>query len=162
VTRSPTQRERLLAEIEAGMNYIARAGNSRRLARHLEERSGVSLGQLSVATLTAIRRLGPARLTQVADELGYEPSRVSKEVQRLLAAGLVVQERDTSDKRAYLLTITDDGIDVHRRYRRAVDELVAEALDSWSDHDLGQLARFMTRLASRETMLAPEATDRDG
>ncbi len=144
------------------MNYIARAGNSRRLARHLEERSGVSLGQLSVATLTAIRRLGRARLTPVADELGYEPSRVSKEVQRLLAAGLVVQERDPSDKRAYLLTITDEGIDVHRRYRRAADELVADALESWSDDDLRQLARLMTRLANRATIPPPEAMDGNG
>ena len=144
------------------MNYIARAANSRRLAHRLEERSGVALGQLTVATLATIRSLGPARLTRVADELGYEPSRVSKEVQRLLAAGLVVQERDPSDKRASLLTITDEGIDVHRRYRRAADELVAEALDSWSDDDLQQLARFMTRLASRDTILAPNAIEGDG
>jgi DNA-binding MarR family transcriptional regulator len=161
VTRSRAQRERLLAEIEAGMNYIARVANSRRLARRLEERSGVALGQLTVLTLAAIQSLGPARLTQVADEIGYEPSRVSKEVQRLLAAGLVDQERDRSDKRAYLLTITDNGTDVYRRYRRAVDALVAEALDSWSDHDLRQLARFMTRLANRDTILAPEPSDGD-
>lgn len=149
MSRRSTRREGLLAEVEAGMNYIARVANSRRLARRLEERSGVALGQLTVTTLAAIGTLGPARLTRVADEVGYEASRVSKEVQRLLAAELVDQERDPSDKRAFLLTITDKGNDVYGRYRRAADELVAEAMESWSDDELHELAHHLTRLANR-------------
>lgn len=147
MTSHSLDRERLYAEIEAGMTRIARVANSRRLSRRVERRSGVSLGQLTMTTLAAISRLGPARLTYLAEDIGYEPSRVSKEIQRLLASGLIEQERDPTDKRAYLLTITDKGTDVHKRYRQAADELVAEALATWSDRDLRHFARLLTRLS---------------
>jgi DNA-binding MarR family transcriptional regulator len=139
-------RERLYAEIEAGMTRIARIANSRRSARAVMQRSGVELGPLAMTTLATIHRCGPARLTQLSEEMGYEPSRVSKELQRLVAGGLVEQARDPSDKRAYLLTVTEKGADVHKRYRRAADELVAEALADWSDDDLRAFARLIGRV----------------
>ena len=129
------------------MNRVARVINSRRLSRELEERSGVPLAQLTVATLAGIRRRGSARLTDIARDVGYEASRVSKEVQRLVMAGLVVQERDAADRRSYRLTVTPAGDKAYLKYRQAADRLLADSLSKWSDRDLHQLARLLARLA---------------
>lgn len=150
------ERARLLSELEVGMNRIARVINSRRLSRTLEDRSGIRLSQLTVATLAAIRRRGAARLTDVARDVGYEPSRVSKEIQRLVAAELVEQERAESDKRSYVLTVTKAGDEAYVRYRRAADRLVADALAEWSDDDVRELTRLMTRLAESSSVPADE------
>lgn len=151
------ERAKLLRELEFAMNRIARVINSRRLSRTLEDRSGVPLAQLSLATLAAIRRgNGEARLTDVAKRVGYDASRVSKEVQRLVVAGLVEQERDAHDRRVYALRITPAGEEAYVHYRRAADELIAVAMAQWSDRDLRQLSRLMTRLAESSAIPADD------
>jgi DNA-binding MarR family transcriptional regulator len=137
-----------LAGVEAALSRIGRVANSRRAARYRAELSGVDLLPTAVATLATIFRVGPARLTDVSAQLELEPSRVSKEVNRLVDAGLVTQESDASDRRAVLLTVTDKGADAWRRYRKATDKQLAKTLVEWSDDDLQQLSTFLTRLSA--------------
>ena len=72
----------LYAEIEEGLTRIARVAYSRRApARRMVESPRVlDLPALTMTTLADIHRLQPVRLTKLAEEMGYEPSRVSKEV----------------------------------------------------------------------------------
>jgi DNA-binding MarR family transcriptional regulator len=122
----------------------------------------VPLAQLTLATLAAIRRGGgEARLTDVAKRVGYDASRVSKEVQRLVGAGLVEQERDADDRRVYALSITTAGEAAYLHYRRTADELIAVAMADWSDDDLRQLSGLMTRLAESSAILLGGQRDRD-
>jgi DNA-binding MarR family transcriptional regulator len=137
-----------LAGVEAALSRIGRVANSRRAARYRAELSGVDLLPTGVATLATIFRVGPARLTDVSAHLELEPSRVSKEVNRLVDAGLVTQESDASDRRAVLLTVTDKGADAWRRYRKATDKQLAKTLVEWTDDDLHQLSTFLTRLSA--------------
>ena len=149
MSTEPPTRVRLYAEIEEGLTRIARIANSRRAARRMVERSGVDLPGLTMTTLADICRLQPVRLTILAEAMGYEPSRVSKEVRRLLVSGLVEQERERRDRRAYQLRVTERGVDAHRRHRQAADELVADALGAWSDDDLETFARLLGRIGVR-------------
>jgi DNA-binding MarR family transcriptional regulator len=136
-----------LRAVDAGLTRVARVANSRRAARYRQELSGVDLLPTAVATLATIYRVGPARLTDVAAALDLEPSRVSKEVNRLVAAGLVAQTPDPADRRAVALAVTDDGARRRRRYRKATDQQLARTLKEWSDDDLSLLAALLTRLA---------------
>ena len=137
-----------LAGVDAALTRISRVANSRRAARYRSQLSGVDLLPTAVATLAAIVRVGPARLTDVSAHLELEPSRVSKEVNRLVEAGFVTQEPDPSDRRAVLLTVTDEGADAWRRYRKATDKQLARTLDDWSDDDLHHLAEQLRRLSA--------------
>ena len=137
-----------LGAVDAALTRIGRVANSRRAARHRSELSGVDLLPTAVATLATVFRIGPARLTEVSAQLELEPSRVSKEINRLVEGGLVAQVRDTSDRRAVLLTVTEEGADAWRRYRKAVDKQLARTLREWSDEDLAQLADLLSRLAA--------------
>jgi DNA-binding MarR family transcriptional regulator len=133
--------------LDRALTRIGRVANSRRAARQRSRMSGVDLLPTAVATLASVYRLGPVRLTDIAADIDLEPSRVSKEVNRLVDAGLVDQVTDPTDRRASLLTITDDGADAWKRYRAAVDEQLSRLVSEWTDRDLHQLAKLLTRLA---------------
>ena len=137
-----------LAGVDAALTRIARVANSRRAARYRSQLSGVDLLPTGVATLASIVRIGPARLTDVAAHLELEPSRVSKEVNRLVDAGLVTQQPATDDRRAVVITVTEEGADAWRRYRKATDKQLARTLTGWSDEELHQLAAMLTRLSA--------------
>jgi DNA-binding MarR family transcriptional regulator len=141
-------RERDLAALDSALTRIGRAANSRRAARRRSDLSGVDLLPTAVGALAAIFRLGPVRLTDVAMHLDLEPSRVSKEVNRLVDAGLVAPKTDPTDGRAVLLSVTDKGADAFRRYRQTVDEQLAALVGDWSDDDVHQLAALLGRLAA--------------
>lgn len=137
-----------LAGVDAALTRIGRVANSRRAARYRAQLSGVDLLPTAVATLATIFHIGPARLTEVSARLEREPSRISKEVNRLVEAGLVNQEADPSDRRAVLLTCTDKGADAWVRYRKATDEQLARTLAEWTDSDLRQLSTLLARLSA--------------
>lgn len=147
-----------LQTIDLALTRIGRVANSRRNASARAGRAGVQLSTTAVAALAAVYRHGPARLSVLADHLDLEPSRASKEMRRLLDAGLITQEPDPHDRRAAVLTVTKAGSAAFRRYRKAADEMLAEALADWSDRDLDRVARQIDRLAA--SLASPAAKPR--
>jgi DNA-binding MarR family transcriptional regulator len=137
-----------LSRIEAAFARIGRVANSRRAVELREQRSGVRLQPAMLATLATVYRRGPIRLTDIAEAIELEPSRVSKEVQRLLSAGLVAQQPDPGDRRSSLLSLTERGREAFERYRKVADDILAEALADWSDQDLAGAASLLGRLAT--------------
>lgn len=136
-----------LAAVDAGLARIGRLTNSRRAARYRSHRSGVDLLPTTMNALAAIHRLGPVRLTALSDHVDLEPSRMSKEVTRLVDAALVTQTPDPSDRRATLLVCTEEGVDAISRYRATVEEILADLLVTFTDDDLGVMASLLHRLA---------------
>src|SRR5437764_11388685 len=137
-----------LAKVDVALTRVARIANSRRAARERSRLSGVDLLPTAVWTLAAVNRLGPVRLTDLANDMELEPSRISKEINRLAEAGLVEQQTDEADRRAIRITATEKGSDAWNRYRKAVDQQLARTLDSWSDRDITKLAALLTRLSA--------------
>jgi DNA-binding MarR family transcriptional regulator len=137
-----------LRAVDAALTRIGRVANSRRASARRGRRSGVALAPTAVATLAAIYRHGPARLTTIAEHVDLEPSRISREVRPLVDAGLVEQRPDPDDRRATKLIATAAGRRAFERYRAAADEILADSIADWSDGDLHQLAGLLTRLAA--------------
>src|SRR5687768_15836794 len=106
-----------LQAVDVALTRVGRIANSRRAAAGRSRRSGVSLPPTAVATLAAIYRHGPARLSSIADHVDLEPSRVSREVRRLVDEGLVAQRPDSDDRRATSLVATNAGRKAFERYR---------------------------------------------
>ena len=75
----------------------------------------------------------------------------------MIDAGLVVQTPDPDDRRATVLSVTKAGSAAFRRYRKAADELLAEALADWSDKDVDRAAVQLHRLAATLTSSATNA-----
>ena len=142
-----------LSRVDAALTRIGRTTNSRRAAQYRAELSGVDLQPTAARTLATILRHGPVRLTSVAAHVDLEPSRISKEVNRLVDAGLVEQAADETDGRAVLLSVTGAGRQALDRYRETADQILADRMGDWDDGDLHQLADLLARLADSLTRI---------
>jgi DNA-binding MarR family transcriptional regulator len=77
------------------------------LYRSLTAPDGLSL--TAAATLAAIERFGPQRLTALAAREGVTQPAMTQLISRLEDAGLVRRESHPDDGRVVLVTITDEG-----------------------------------------------------
>jgi DNA-binding MarR family transcriptional regulator len=136
-----------LHDIESAIARISRVSNSRAGRKRIEDRSGIPLAQAGINTLSAVCRMGPARIGAIAEDVQLHQSRVSREVAKLVEAGFVEQLADPADGRATLVVATEKGHDARDRYRVAAYEGVADLLVDWPADDVRTLADLLTKLA---------------
>jgi DNA-binding MarR family transcriptional regulator len=86
-----------------------------RLFRSLSPASELSM--TAAATLSAIERLGPQRLTVLAGREGVTQPAMTQLISRLEESGLVRREASPEDGRVVLVAITDEGRSVLARRR---------------------------------------------
>jgi DNA-binding MarR family transcriptional regulator len=112
------------------------------LARQLAADSGLSYPDYLVLVALTDRPDGRLRLYQLAHDLGWEKSRASHHVGRMVGRGLVTKEKCASDRRGYFVVVTDKGrraIDaaapghVTTVRRLVIDRLEPEQLDAAAD-----------------------------
>jgi DNA-binding MarR family transcriptional regulator len=96
--------------------------------------------------LAVLRRTGPIRLRDLADEATLDLSVVSRLVAELTREGWVERGANPQDGRSCLLAITPEG---ERRYQltlRQAAEAVDPMLRDWSDEDVARLSDLLARL----------------
>jgi len=105
-------------------------------AIHVRTSTGeVVLERSSYGILCLILDEGPQRLGTIATAFTLDPSTITRQVQAVEKAGLAVKTVDPSDRRASLLSLTDQGreaIETARGYRR---EVLAKIIDDWPDEE---------------------------
>lgn len=143
------RREADLRTLEHRLIALIRKGRHPRLHEHLAEVSGVPLEQALYTVLGRVGDLGPLRLSALADSLDVDASTVSRQAGRLLDAGLLSRQTDPDDKRALLLTITDDGRQVLLQRRAAWHAVLGTLLERWSDEDVRDFASFLDRFVEQ-------------
>jgi DNA-binding MarR family transcriptional regulator len=111
---------------------------------------GAAAQTLSTNDITMLRMIavrGPVRVSDLAAWQGVDKSTVTPQVHRLEERGVVVRHGDPDDRRAVLLTATDQGRQRLQEIDEAGARLFAVALDDWSEADRRTLAALMQRLA---------------
>jgi DNA-binding MarR family transcriptional regulator len=103
----------------------------RRLTLH---RQGLSL--TAAATLTTLRRSGPARLTELAVSEGVTQPSMTALVARLTDAGLVRRRTDPGDRRAVLVELTPAGAELLDRRREDRAARLAGPLGELAEDDV--------------------------
>jgi len=91
----------------------------------ISERADVSCCGVTVAQAAALEALsghGPMRLKELGQRLGIAPSTLTRNLERLLEAGLVVRQSDARDARASRVRLTAAG-------RRAASGVAARERD---------------------------------
>jgi DNA-binding MarR family transcriptional regulator len=125
------------------------------LFRSLTVPDGLSL--TAAATLAAIERFGPQRLTALAAREGVTQPAMTQLISRLEDAGLVRRESHPDDGRVVLVTITAEGrvTLAHRRDSRATR--LALILDQLSPDHLAALGAARSALDALASV--PRADD---
>ncbi len=102
-------------------------------AIHVRTSSGdVVLERSSYGILCLILDEGPQRLGTIAQTFTLDPSTITRQVQAVVNAGLAEKAVDPSDRRATLLSLTDEGrvaIEEARNYRQHQPPRGAGGLD---------------------------------
>jgi DNA-binding MarR family transcriptional regulator len=109
-----------------------------RLFRSLSPASGLSM--TAAATLAAIERLGPQRLTVLAAREGVTQPAMTQLISRLEESGLVHREASPEDGRVVLVVITDEGRAVLARRRSVRSDRMAAIITQLAPEHRAALA----------------------
>ncbi|ALO94751.1 MarR-family transcriptional regulator [Streptomyces hygroscopicus subsp. limoneus] len=100
----------------------------------------------SAAVLTLLGRHGDMRMSKLAELLAVDMSVTSRHVAHVAARGWIERHPDPADKRSRILRLTPEGLHQLDDLSRRTTHLLAERLADWTDEDVGELIRLMTRL----------------
>ncbi|MEL6463680.1 MAG: MarR family transcriptional regulator [Pseudomonadota bacterium] len=114
-----------------------------------EHRHVIRFNALDFHTLGMLRQGVRVRASAIADELGIAPTTVSSVVSRLIKRGLITRTQSAEDRRAFDLSLTDEGRKIaeaiHRQDLRNMN-LFLSALD---DDDQNRLLDILGQVARR-------------
>jgi DNA-binding MarR family transcriptional regulator len=143
------------------------------LARQLTADSDLSYPEYVVLVALTDRPDGRTRLFELAGTLGWEKSRLSHQVGRMVDRGLVKKEKCDSDRRGFYVVVTARGrrvieaaapghVAAVRRY--FIDRLTAEQLDAIGDAAETVLAALADPVPGKTEARGAEAPcgDHDG
>jgi DNA-binding MarR family transcriptional regulator len=129
------------------------------IRRDLQRRAALG-GVGGVVALSALDRLGPARVSQVAEDLQVDLSVASRQVSGLHAAGYVKRIPDPRDGRSQKLELTAAGRRVLRRAQERSAEALDRATERWTEAEVESLVAGLRRL--REDYLLVTLEDAAG
>lgn len=133
-----------------------------RIARALDRQSrGQTLTGTQASVLATAARLGPVRITELADVEGINPTMLSRIVGKLEDAGLLHRRADPEDRRAALVEPTEAGREVQRRAREERTRLLAERLAALPDDHAAGLLAALPHLEALASALLTAPTPKD-
>ncbi|GHA02343.1 MarR family winged helix-turn-helix transcriptional regulator [Streptomyces echinoruber] len=100
----------------------------------------------SATVLALLGRHGDMRMSRLAELLSVDLSVTSRHVAHAAARGWIERSPDPADKRSRILRLTPAGRAELAELSRRTTRLLASRLADWSDDEVGQLIRLMTRL----------------
>ena len=99
----------------------------RETRRLIAEQGDEGLRLPHLAILCSLAETGPSAQKDISARLRIDPSDLVTFLDDLEKAGLAARQRDSTDRRRYLVSLTDEGRTVQRR-RLAVSQRMDEAL----------------------------------
>lgn len=103
--------------------------------------------------LTTLVRNEGANQGKLADLLDVEPISLCRMIDRLAEAGFVERRTDPSDRRAWLIFLTEKARPILADLRRISDELLAQVLAGLSDAEQVQLDQSLEFMRNNLRMM---------
>lgn len=135
---------------------------SARLNRHLQATSGLSLSDYEILVALTDDDVPDhsLRMYELGERLQWEKSRVSKQVTRMAARGLVERRDCADDRRGAFVELTDNGLATIRAAAPGHVELVRSLLFEGRERDeLARLEEFFRGVLDR--LAAEDVRDRE-
>jgi DNA-binding MarR family transcriptional regulator len=120
-----------------------------RISRLLDRQSrGEALTSTQSSVLATVARLGPLRITEVAEIEGLNPTMLSRIVGKLEEAGLLRRKPDPDDGRASRVEATPAGAEINRKQRAQRTRLLTDRLAALPDTRATELLAALPALES--------------
>ncbi len=135
--------------------------------RDMWRRAGFEQAQ-TIAALNSVRRNGPVRVSDVAEDLHVDISVASRHLAALEERGHVERTTDPADGRSRLLAVTAAGLDTLAEAHDRMVGVFVSTVAGWDDHEIAELAAGLHRLredysrAVAETRVAGRAAQLEG
>ena len=142
-------------KIEQQMTVLLRRGQRIHLSTAA---GGMTLERSAYGILCQLADEGAQRLGTLATAFGLDPSTITRQVQALEDAGLAARTPDTTDRRASILDLTEEGREVlnsTRMHRRA---RLYEVMSDWSLEDRTEFGRLLEQFNASVDKLAEESS----
>jgi DNA-binding MarR family transcriptional regulator len=127
------------------------------IRRDLQRCAGIDHAVGSLTALGAVHRLGPARISDVAADLGVDLSVASRQLQTLQAEGYVDRVADPRDGRSSLVALSPAGRAKLEAAHERLSRALGRAVGDWEPEQVTGLAAGIVRL--RSALAQPDATD---
>src|SRR6476659_8114806 len=125
-------------QVENALIPLVRYLSSPRTWRQIAGSAEIPLDRARYLVLRAVAESEPVRTTALAEQVGVDPSTMSRHVSILEQAGLVERTADPDDGRARTLSLTSAARTVREKVRAARHDLITDVLGDWEDRDRSQ------------------------
>lgn len=140
--QDPSAADPALAELPQHLALVCS-----QFARLAARRSDVGVGTVSWRVVATIERLGPLRLSEIAERERVSRPTATTVIKRLEEEGLVRREADPTDSRSSLVSTTEAGSAQLAAWRGQLATGVGSLLEPLATEDLATLARASEILA---------------
>lgn len=135
-------------------DYVARAqsalwNTSIKLAEKVKnqlEELGVTETQFNMLDLLSKKE--SHKVTDLAEKMGVKPSAVTTMIDRLANNGLVSRRHDDNDRRAVLVSISEEGREMLRNFEEKCRSLIKRYLSHLEPNELEALATIYEKLGN--------------
>ncbi|GAB7191431.1 MarR family transcriptional regulator [Kineococcus sp. NUM-3379] len=121
---------------------------SRAISRDMARQVHPDLEPEAYSLLVRLDDVGSARPSDLAGYFGIGKPTLSRQVQLLEQLGLLTRRDDPSDRRAVVLTLSENGRTLVHRAREARRSQLRTLIADWDEADVEQFATLLHRLTS--------------
>jgi DNA-binding MarR family transcriptional regulator len=139
-------RKKLLSGVEERLLGLILRANRARIYEDMLRGAGVDMDKALYPVLSATGAIGPARVSEIAEVVGLNPTTVSRHLTSLEEMGFVSRAASDRDGRAAAVDLTEAGKRAVSDLRKARRALFAELLDDFGDEELARFESYLGRL----------------
>lgn len=143
-----------LDDLERALSAVVRLLADRATVEDVAQRSGHDLPPASWTLLEHLDARGPLRVSDIAVCHGVDISSITPRLKSLETIGLVARERESTDARAFRISITSAGIAALESVHAARREILAGAVGDIGTPQLMTTAKVLAHL-SQQLMAHP-------
>jgi DNA-binding MarR family transcriptional regulator len=134
-----------LERFQRSMATMFRHGTLHRLHEHVAAAAGIECERAAFLVMRRVVSEGPIRVTDLARDLGLDPSTISRHLGAVERRGWVQRHPDPLDRRAALVGATEAGELVVSRLEAERRRFLAEVLAHWDPSDREALFELTER-----------------
>ncbi|SRR5579871_1192816 len=136
-----------IRELHEALLTLGDAMNRPENDKTLIGKAGISLDRALLPLLVRVEKLGPIGVVELAARVGRDYTTVSRQVAKLQSIGLVKRQSASADRRVNEALVTPEGKAMADALNAARDRLGRRFFSSWSERDVSELVRLVSKLA---------------